>query len=310
VIFLIFLAALPTLYWDGAPESRGVLEKAGILTISVPGEKAPLWRGQQGITAEAVDLKNAVKLTAPEVKYRFNEAAATRSPWLETGAWNYLRAPEKHYWYEAPGAAAALAAAEAFMFGGRAAIRTDPAGVEILGGMLQFLRGLKPAELPAQSNIGVIDDGSTETSELMKLLIRRNLLFSVLAKPDPHFALNVRIGSKEYPKSEAADPSRLVQRIRQGLGDEKRLVRVYGSEVVVARFVGNGRQARVHLLNYAGPSRPVRGLRVRVLGNYSRAELSLYQLPGARAIDVVSADGGIEFTLEDLNSYGVVDLSR
>ena len=121
--------------------------------------------------------------------------------------------------------------------------------------------------MPILANIGVIDDGSPQTGELMNLLSRRNLLYRIVSAPDPHLDLNIRLGSKEYPKSEAANPSQLAQKIRAELTDEKRLLRVYGSEVVIARLMGNAGRVRIHLLNYA--NRPVTGLRVRVLGSLS-----------------------------------------
>jgi hypothetical protein len=250
---------------------------------------------------------DAVKLPVPKVEYRINEASATRSPWIDANGWRLLRAPARRYYYDVAAASVALAAAEAFSYGAKADIHTDTEGVATFNRMLQFLREIPERELPAMANIGVIDDGSEDTGELMNLLGRRNLLYRILTAPDPHLDLNIRLGSKEYPKSEAANPSGLAQKIRAELTDEKRLLRVYGSEVVIARLVGTGDQVRIHLLNYA--NRPVSGLRVRVLGDYPNWQVAAYDKPDLKLEDFRSADGATEFTLPQMSTYAVIDLS-
>jgi len=195
------------------------------------------------------------------------------------------------------------------MYAAKADIHTETAGTVIFDRMLQFLREIPElGDLPALANIGVIDDGSPETGELMNLLSRRNLLYRVVSAPDPRLDLNIRLGSKEYPKSEAANPSKLAQRIRTELTDEKRLLRVYGSEVVIARLVGTGDRVRIHLLNYA--NRPVTGLRVRVLGNYMDWQVAAYDKPDLKLEDFASADGATEFTVPEMSTYVVIDLSK
>jgi len=250
----------------------------------------------------------AVQLSVPKVEYRINEASASTSPWIDANGWQLLRAPARRYYYDVPAARVALAAAEAFAYGAHAEIHTDVAGTTIFNRVLQFLRSLPERDLPAMANIGVIDDGSPETGELMNLLTRRNLLYRVVSAPDPGLDLNIRLGSQEYPKSEAQDPSRLAQKIRAELTDEKRLVRLYGSEVVIARVVGTGGQLRIHLLNYA--NRPVTGLRVRVLGNYQDSRVAAYEKPGLKLEDVTFADGATEFTVPQMNANAVIDLSN
>jgi len=251
---------------------------------------------------------DAVKLEVPKVEYRINEASASRSPWIDANGWQILRAPARRYYYDVPAASVALAAAEAFMYGAKADIHTDTAGAAIFNRMLQFLREIPERELPTMANIGVIDDGSEDTGELMNMLSRRNLLYRIVTAPDPHLDLNIRLGSKEYPKSEAADPSGLAQKIRAELTDEKRLLRVYGSEVVIARLVGTGDRVRIHLLNYA--NRPVTGLRVRVLGNYPSWQVAAYDKPDLKLEDFAAADGATEFTVPEMSTYAVIDLSR
>jgi hypothetical protein len=174
--------------------------------------------------------------------------------------------------------------------------------------MLQFLREIPELDLPAIANIGVIDDGSPETGEVMNLLSRRNLLYRIVTAPDPHLDMTIRLGSQEYPKSDARDPSRLTQKIRAELTDEKRILRVYGSEVVIARLVGMGDQVRIHLLNYA--NRPVTGLRVRILGSYPAGQVAAYDKPGLKLEDLGTADGATEFTVPQMSTYAVIDLSK
>ena len=121
----------------------------------------------------------AVKLPVPKVEYRINEASASRSPWIDANGWQLLREPARRYYYDVPAASVALAAAEAFAYGAKAAIHTDTAGEAIFHRMLQFLREIPEHDLPAMANIGIIDDGSPETGELMNLLTRRNLLYRI-----------------------------------------------------------------------------------------------------------------------------------
>jgi hypothetical protein len=252
---------------------------------------------------------NAVKLPVPKVEYRTNEASASTSPWIDANGWQILRTPARHYYYDVPAASVALAGAEAFMYAAKANIHAEAAGAAIFDRMLQFLRAIPDrGDLPAMANIGVFDDGSPETGELMNLLSRRNLLYRVVTAPDPHLDLNIRLGSKEYPKSEAANPSKLAQKIRAELTDEKRILRVYGSEVVIARLVGTGDRVRIHLLNYA--NRPVTGLRVRVLGNYPDWQVAAYDKPDLKLEDFASSDGATEFTVPEMSTYVVIDLSK
>ena len=250
----------------------------------------------------------AVKLDPPRVEYRPNEATATSTPWIDANGWHILRAPGKQFYYDVPANAAALAAAEAFAYGGNATVHTNAAGTDAFNRMVEFLRTIPEADLPVMANIGVIDDGSTQTGELMNLLSRHNLLYKIVPSPDAHLDLNIRLGSKEYPMSEADDPNFLAHKIRGELGDQKRLLRVYGSEVVIARLVGSGGRARVHILNYA--NRPVMGLRVRVLGAFRQQSAMAFGKPDFKLQDVSVSNGATEFTMPEIGTYAVVDLTK
>jgi hypothetical protein len=254
----------------------------------------------------AADAHGAVKLAVPQVQYRINEASASRSPWIDANGWQMVRKPAARFYYDVPGKAAALAAAEAFAYGAHAVVHTDAGGVAAFKRMTAFLAALPEVDLPVSANIGVVEDGTAETGELMNLLTRRNLLFRVVSAPDPALQVNVRLGEKGYAKDE--DPNMLAQRIRSELTDEKRLVRLYGSEVVVARLTGGGGRARVHLLNYS--DRPVVGLRVKVLGVFPNAKIAAFDKPHASLQDVSTDNGSTEFTVDEMSSYAVVDLGQ
>ena len=250
----------------------------------------------------------AIKLQTPTVQYRMNEASATRSPWIDANGWRILRQPTARYYYDVPAAAAALAAAEAFVYGAHASVHTDVAGAESFHRMADFLGRIPDRDLPPLANIGVVDDGSDQAGELMNLLSRRNLLYKIVSAPDRRLDLNVRIGSSEYPKEEANNPGRLAQKIRGQLTDEKRLLRIYGSEVVVARLSGDGERLRIHLLNYS--TRTVAGLRVRVLGNYTRGSVMAFGKPDLKLQEYEARTDATEFTLPEMSTYVVIDLSH
>src|SRR6266850_6084272 len=166
---------------------------------------------------------------------------------VQTCALPISRHPGAKYVYDVPAGKAALAAAEAVAYGADAVLRIDPADVGILGGMLAFLEALPAVDLPTVSDVAIVDDGSSIAGEVMNLLARRNLLFQVVQAPSPRFPVNIRIGTPEYPREEAADPSGFALKIRGQLTDEQRTLRVYGSEVVICRLTADAGRARLHL---------------------------------------------------------------
>lgn len=285
----LFLAALlPCLVWD---QDAMAVAKRGIDRVCPSAQ---------------VDLKAVEKLPTPGVQYRMNEASASRSAWLDGNGWRIQRTKKKQVYYDVEGDGASLAAVEAYAYGADAIIKSDGKGLDQLVGVLPFLKALAPAYLPSMANIGLVDDGTPVTGELMNLLSRYNLLFRILNAPDPHLDLNVKIGSREYPKAEALNPNLLSHKIRSQLTDEKRLLRIYGSEVVLGHLTGDGERARLHLIDYA--KRPVEGLRVRVLGVYPRHEVAVFGAPAAKLLDYSVEGGATEFTLASLTRYAVIDL--
>jgi hypothetical protein len=308
---LILLAlVIPSLFWDKGPDTANILKQAGIEHIGVPAAMSAQWKSVPGITVEAVDPQQLKKLPAPGVQFRRRVASATRAPWVDSNAWRFFREPGATYFYDAPGKAGALAAAESFSYGVRAFVHTDDAGFKPLADMLQFLDKIKRPDSQPRANIGYIDDGSPESGELMNLLVRRNLLFRLVTKPDPALDITVKLGTPKYPKAEAANPSVLAEKVRSQLGDEKRLLRLYGSEVVVGRLVSAPKSDTLFLINYGANRVPVNGIRVRVLGKYSGAKISDFGTPGEAPLDLVHDSQAIEFTLKELGTFAVVTLAR
>jgi len=296
---LLLLAILPGLYWDAGPHTAGTLKQAGIDRVYVPQSQKDAWTAQ-GVDALAIDVAQLTKLGKPGVQYRMNQASATAVPWIDANGWQMDRDPKRTYYYDVPAAAVPIAMAEAYSRNARAVIHTDPPS---FGRMLMFLKGIDQPALPAQANIGVIDDGSEIAAEAMNLLARRNLLFRVLKAPDPKLDLNLQPTAKN-----ASDPFAYAQDVRQKLGDDKRLVRLYGSDVVLANLTGNGAQARLFLINYS--NRKVTGLRVRLRAPYPKATLHVFGIENATPADYLTEAGATELTIPEMNAFAVIDLSR
>jgi hypothetical protein len=142
----------------------------------------------------------------------------------------------------------------------------------------------------------------------MNLLARTNLLYKIEKGTNKNQGLTVRLGTKEYPAEDARNPSMLAHKVRSRVGDENRSLRIYGSEVVIARLTANERQARIYLINYS--SRPVRGLRVRVKGTYAKGELRVFGVDDASPMDWINDAGATEFSIPELGVFAVIDLSR
>lgn len=309
-MMLLALAVLPGFLWDGPPSTAPLLKEAGVASVQVPAARFKAWKHITEPQVQSVDLRDAVKLPPPSVQYRINIASATNSPWLVQNGWRFLRNPQGRFLYETQGARSALAAAEAFCYGATALVQPDRDGIKPLAEMLEFLRSLGDNGGPAVADFGFLDDGSPTAGEVMNLMVRENLLFRPLARPDPSVKLTVRLGSKEFPLEHAKNPGMMAHEVRAQLTDEKRSIRIYGSQVVVARVTTLPDGVRVHLLNYAGGERKVDGLRVRVLGNYPKHHVAAAGIPKIELLDCTVDAEATEFTLPELKTYAVVDLTR
>jgi hypothetical protein len=285
---LLFLAALPCLFWIQAVENR---TKVRFSTSALSD----------------AELASREALPTPGVTARAGVASPTRSPWIVANGWRFTRHPESKYRYDVPAGKAALAAAEAFAYGADAMLKIDPADTAALDAMLKFQEGLPVADLPPIADLGVVDDDSAVTGEVMNLLARRNLLYQVVKSPSARFRINIAMGSREYPAADAADPSAFALKIRRQLTDEQRALRVYGSEVVIARLTGDARSIRLHLINYGG--REIEGLRVRVRGAYGTGDAWVAGAGRVPWQDHVVADGATEFSVPRMAIFAVIDLT-
>jgi len=301
---------LPIIYWAQGIETAAALKQAGIEQLASPPENLDAWRkaGFNVIAISQQELERREKLLVPRTAGRADVASATRRPWIDSNGWRFMRNPAGKFSYnltEKGAGRAALAAAEAFAYQADAVLKIDPADLTAAGKMLAFLRSLPPANLPPVADIGLIDDGLPTTGEVMNLLTRRNLLFKLIPAPASQFRVNVKLGSKEYPVAEASDPNAFAQKVRQQLGDENRSLRLYGTEVVISRFISDGARAQIHLLNYSG--RQVDSLRVRLRGKYGKGELKAFGVE-AGVEDFVVADGATEFTVPRMGVYAMIEL--
>src|ERR1041384_1588691 len=294
--YVLVAALLPGLYWDKAPDPA--VKGAGVERVFVPAAQQGAW-ANQGVTAVALEPAKLTRLAAPGVQYRMNQAAATSVPWIDANGWRFLRDPKGRYYYDVTAAAVPLAMAESFAYEVEAILHAT-ADVDAFGRMLAFLKRLDRPPLPEMANIGMVDDGTEITGEVMNLLSRRNLLFRVVKTPDPKLELNLKPA-----KAEAADPFAYAQKVRQKLGDEKRLVRLYGTDVVIARLTGDQNAARLHLVNYS--NRKVVGMRVRLRGQYAKATAAVFGSDNSTLTDYDKSGGATEFTVPEMGVYAVID---
>ncbi len=309
MILSLVLATLPSLYWAQPIDTAPLLRQAGIERLCVPPASAAAWRaaGFAAFPLGEKERSERTRLQAPGLRSRAEVASASVRPWVFANGWRFLRKPDGRYWGEVPAGKGALAAAEAFAYGADAVLAIDPADLETVGRMLAFLSSVPESSLPGAADIAVVDDGSPPVAEALNLMARRNLLFEVVRKEAPGVALNVRIGSKEFPRDEAEDPEALSLAVRRRLTDEKRSLRIYGSEVVLARLTRDTRHARLQLLNYGG--RMIDGLRVRLLGSWVVAGSRAFGEGGLTVDERVTAEGATEFSLGLIGPYAVVDLT-
>ena len=301
---------LPKIFWTQGIETAAALKEANIGQILVPSENLDAWRkaGFNALALSQQELEQRGKLLVPRTAGRADVASATRRPWIDSNGWRFVRNPAGKFYYnltEKGAGRAALAAAEAFTYQADAILKIDSADLAAAGKMLAFLRALPSANFAPVADIGLIDDGSPATGEVMNLLTRRNLLFTLVPAAAPKFRVNIKLGSKEYPMTDASDPSAFAQKVRQQLGDENRSLRIYGTEVVISRLISDGERLQLHLLNYSG--RQVDSLRVRLRGKYGKGELNAF---GINAVmeDFVIADGATEFTISKMGAYLMIEL--
>jgi hypothetical protein len=247
----------------------------------------------------------------PGVRNVPNVAQATTAAWIDSNAWRFQRGLQKAHYARLPPGAAPLAAAEAFSFDVDAILNPDPADVPELGRMLRFLRTQERPALPVMANVGVIDDGSPAMAEVLNMLTRRNLLYRVVPRPDRSLDLTVQVGTRDFPKESMANPSDFAARVRAKLGDDKRLVRLYGTSSTIARLTGDRQRARLNLIAFGRGRGGQPGVRVRVLGRYQPSGLAAYGAPPEAALaDVQNPGNATEFLLPTFTTIAIVELTR
>jgi hypothetical protein len=277
---------------------------------------------EEGLAAAAPTGPEAATfavLSGPVVRMRSNEAQATTAPWIEANAWRFQRGLKKARYEKLPAGSAIPAAAESFTFGADAILNPDPADIPELRTFLRFLKSQEPEQLPVMANIGVVEDKSPALDEVLNMLTRRNLLYRVVPAPDRKLDLTVQLGSKDFPKESAQDPSDFAARVRAKLGDDRRLVRLYGTSTVIAHLTGDGKHARLYLLSYArggGRGQGGRGqggagqpIRVRLLGRYQPVKFVGYgAVEDAKLVDIENPGNSTEFSVPAFNTLAIIDL--
>lgn len=275
---------------------------------------------QQGLaSAVPADAAAFQEVPAPGIRFQMNEAQATSAPWIDSNGWRFHRGIRKANYAKLPAGSAPLAAAEAFAFNVDAILDPDPADVQELGEMLRFLRAQERPAMPAMANIAIVDDHSEVIEEVLNMLSRRNLLYDVVSTPNRRHDLTVQLGSKDFPSDEAKNPSDFAARVRAKLGDDKRLVRVYGTSTVIAYLTGDAKHARLCLLSYArsrGRQAAVQQqqqpeIRIRLLGRYRPSKFAAYGgAADASLVDVENLGKITEFTVPPFRILAVIDLDR
>lgn len=260
--------------------------------------------------AVPADAASFPDVPAPSLQPMPNDgyAQVTMAPWVQSNGWRFVRGQQRATYKTIPRGVAPLAAAEAFTFNVDAVLNPDPADVQELSNLLAFLKDHAQPPMPALANIGVIDDGSPAMGEALNMLIRRNLLYRIVKQSERGLDLTVQIGTKDFPKESLANPSDFAARVREKLTDDKRLVRVFGANTIVARLTGDGKRTRLILVSYAR-NRTHQDIRVTLLGKYQPAAFALYNSPaGTKLVDVAQAGKTTEFTIPTFNTIAIVDL--
>jgi hypothetical protein len=278
--------------------------------IYVAGAAASLV--EQGLALAAptgADAAAFQPVPSPAIRNMPYDANATSDPWIDSNTWRFQRGMQKANYTQLPAGSAGLAAAEAFAFDVDAILNADPADVQELARILGFLKTHDQPRMPSLANIGIVDDGTPAMGEVLNLLTRRNLLYRVVSQPDSRLNLTVQLGTSDFPRDAATNPSEFAARVRAKLSDDKRLVRVYGSTTAIVHLTGTGTRARLFVLSYSR-NRSQSGLRIRVLGRYQPAGLAAYgAAPDAKLTDVQNPGKTTEFSLPTFSTIAIIDLS-
>ncbi|MBL8178453.1 MAG: hypothetical protein JNK48_27510 [Bryobacterales bacterium] len=244
------------------------------------------------------DTAGYQKAMAPGVRYRMNMASATSSPWVDSNLWRYQRKPQASYLCDTKGKSVVVAMAEGYATGVKLALQIAPEQQGEYDKMAAFLKQIPDGPVKPWVNFTVSDDGSFQAGEVMNMLSRRSIGYGIGAKGD--YALSAKM----------TNAYEAMQEMREKLGDERRVLRLFGSELTLAVAAREGARVRIHLVNYG--QRPVEHLRLRVQGAFREANMKAYLYGGlaTKLRDFESGKDYTEFTLESLGAYGVLDLAQ
>lgn len=221
---------------------------------------------------------------------------ATSAPWVDSNLWRYRREPKASYFCDVREKSVQLAMAEAFAAGVKVTLHTAPAQNADYEAMLAFLKRIPEGPATPLVDFSLHDDGSPQAGEVLNLLSRRNLLFDGKGKIPVTAAL-------------AGNPYEYMQELREKLGDEKRRLRLFGSELTLAALARDGGRMRLQLVNYG--TRPVETLRIRVQGKFAEKDIKAYifRHESPRFFEFVRDGDYTEFTLDLLPLYGALDFN-
>ncbi|MCC6366894.1 MAG: hypothetical protein IT165_25515 [Bryobacterales bacterium] len=242
-----------------------------------------------------------VKVPAPGVRYRMNMAMATSAPWVDSNIWRYRRDPKGKYFCDVRGKSVQLAAVEAYSQGVDLSLQTTPEQKEDYDAVLEFLKTVPegPDKPWADARIAS-DDGSPQAGEALNLLARRNIFYTTQAgSHGPALRLDSKItNAYEY-----------MQDVREKIGDDKRILRIFGSELTIATPTRDGKHIRLQLVNYS--NRPVETLRIRIQGHYTEKNIHarVFKVAEPHLSEFVHEGNYTEFTLEELPLYAVLDFN-
>ncbi len=242
----------------------------------------------------------------PKIDARIAVASATRSPWIDSNGWKYRRDPEAAYVLDAPPKSAELACAEAVAFGGNLLIHAAPENRDVLEAFERFSSTFPQRDWPDIADFSFLDDGSPQAGEILNLLTRRNLLFRIVHRAQRALPPLIQMGQGEFSGPLVNNPSDFAYAVRRKIGDDRRSLRVFGSEMVIGRLLGNGKQARLYLVNYN--TSPADSIRCRLRGSFSGYRGYVFNSTQEPVSDFRPGKDFTEFSVNKLQSLAVVDL--
>ncbi|MCZ2149832.1 MAG: hypothetical protein LC126_18885 [Bryobacterales bacterium] len=240
-----------------------------------------------------------VKVPPPGVRYRMNMAMATSSPWVDSNIWRYRRDPETKYFCDVRGKSVQLAAAEAFSQGVGVSLQTTPEQKQDYDAILEFLKSIPQGPAKPWADVRIAsDDGSAQAGEALNLLARRNIFYTT--QPGAR-------GSALRLDSKITNAYEYMQDVREKIGDDKRVLRIFGSELTIATLTRAGKRVRLQLVNYG--NRPVETLRIRIQGHYTEKNIHarVFKVAEPHLAEFAHEGNYTEFTLEELPLYAVLD---